>query len=94
MSGRTRIVVAALIATLFVAGVVLGALMAIEYLLAFRVVALLESLDILPPDWAEGHPDTISLACLVIALVPTIWFGAWFFRRAARAEEAVERGEL
>jgi len=94
MSGRTRIVVAALVAALFVAGVVLGALMAIEYLLAFRVVAIFESLEVLPPDWAEANPDAISLVCLVIALVPTIWFGAWFYRRAARAEEAVERGEL
>lgn len=94
MTGRARIVISAIVASLFVTSVGFGALLGIEYLLSFRVVALLQSIGIVGQDWGETHPDTIALVCVAIALVPSSWFGWMFYLRSLRAEEAVERGEL
>ena len=94
MTGRSRIVIAAIIASLFVTSVAFGALLGIEFLLSTRIVALLESLGILARDWGEGHPETIAIICVVIGAIPSAWFGWFFYLRSLHAEEAVERGEL
>ena len=94
MSGRARIVLAALVATLFVTSVAFGALLGIEYLLSFRVVDIFESIGLVGRDWGDDHPQTIAIVCIVIAAIPSAWFGWIFYLRSLHAEEAVERGEL
>jgi hypothetical protein len=92
--GQGRIIIAAIVASLFVTSVLFGALLGIEYLLSVRVISILQSLGLLGPDWGENHPETIAIACVVIALIPTAWFGWLFYLRSLRAEQAVGRGEL
>ena len=94
MTGHSRSVVAAIIASLFVTSVAFGALLGIEFLLSHRIVGLLESIGLLERDWGEGHPGTIALVCIVVAAIPSAWFAWAFYLRSLHAEEAVERGEL
>ena len=94
MTGRTRTVIAAIVASLFVTSVAFGALLGIEFLLSFRVVAMLDSIGLVGRDWGEEHPETIAIVCIVIAAIPSLWFAWIFYLRSLHAEEAVERGEF
>ena len=94
MTARSRTVIAAIVASAFVTSVAFGALLGIEFLLSFRVVALFESIGLIGRDWGEAHPETIAIVCVVIAAIPSAWLAWTFYLRSLHTEEAVERGEL
>ena len=94
MRSRASLAYAALMPTLFVALVGLASLVSIEYLASFPVLSFLQSVRLVSPSWLEAHPGFVGLVCIASAIPVGLWFGRKFYRRAANAEVAVDRGEL
>ena len=69
----------------------LGVLVAIGTFGAVRMMEQMgEGLSLLPPRWAENN-FSLMLEISVAAAIPVaLWFVAWFYRKAIRAENSLD----
>jgi hypothetical protein len=91
---RLRHVAAATIASAFITSMSSTAVFAAAYLASPHVVSALEWLDLVPRGWDENNKDAIDIGCAIVTLPPTLITARWFYAKALKAEQQIERGEL
>ena len=87
---RTNPVVIAAVTTVLFAGT-LGVLIAVAGFGVLRIgEQMLEAVGVLPLRWGENNVTLLMEIAGVISLPAVIWFGAWFFRKAAASERGLD----
>ncbi len=82
-------VIAAVTTALF-AGT-LGVLIAVAGFGVLRVAEqMLEAVGILPLRWGENNVTLLMEISGVLSLPAVVWFGLWFYRKAAAGERSLE----
>ncbi len=81
--------IAAVTTTLF-AGT-LGVLIAVAGFGVIRIAEqMLEAIGVLPLRWGENNVDILMEVSGLLSLPAVIWFGVWFFRKAAAGEKNLD----
>ena len=87
---RTNPTVIAAVTTSLFAGT-LGVLIAVAGFGVLRVAEqMLEAVGILPLRWGENNVTLMLEISGVLSLPVVVWFGLWFYRKAASGERSLE----
>lgn len=87
---RTNPKIIASVTTILFSGT-LGVLIAVAGFGVLRIAEqMLEATGVLPLRWGENNVSLLMEISGVLSLPVVIWFGMWFFRKAAAGERSLD----